>query len=73
MLADLVRIQSSLPAHRRAVQWNFCFEVVGADGGNELPHDDATTGSAVCVGRFCDAVNVDIELSIHLSYGDPGH
>lgn len=73
MLADLDRIQSSIPSDRLSIQWDVCYEVVGNDGGPPLHYDDVVAGSCERVGRLCGAVNDGVELGIHLCYGDPGH
>jgi len=73
MIADLNRIQSAIPNDRLSIQWDVCYEVVGNDGGPPLHHEDIVAGSAERLGRLCGAVNEEVELGIHLCYGDPGH
>ena len=73
MVADLDRIQSAIPGDRLSIQWDVCYEIVGADGGPPLHFDDALAGTAERVGRLCGHVNEGVELGIHLCYGDPGH
>jgi hypothetical protein len=73
MLADLDRIQKSIPSDHLSVQWDVCFEVVGAEAGPPLHYDDVIAGSAERLRRLCGAVAPEVELGIHLCYGDPGH
>jgi len=73
MIADLDRIQSVIPNDRLSIQWDVCYEVVGNDGGPPLHYEDVVAGSAERLGRLCGAVNDNVELGIHLCYGDPGH
>lgn len=73
MLADLQTIQNGIPHESLCIQWDVCFEVLGADGGPPLPYQDAIEGSIERVVRLCAAVAPDAECGIHLCYGDPGH
>ncbi len=73
MIEDLGRIQTGIPAHRLTIQWDVCYEVIGADGGPPLHYDDPIGASAARIGRLCGAVADGVELGIHLCYGDPGH
>lgn len=73
LLRDLDAIQEGIPADRLSIQWDVCFEVLGADGGPPLPYDDAIDGSVERVNRLCSAVHPGVDLGIHLCYGDPGH
>ena len=73
IIAELELIQRSIPGNRLSIQWDVCFEVVGAEGGPALPYGDAVGGSAERIGRLCANVEDAVELGIHLCYGDPGH
>lgn len=73
MEGDIARIQRDIPAVRLSIQWDVCYEVIGRDGGPPLHYDDALEGSIERVGRLCGLVGDDVELGIHLCYGDPGH
>ncbi len=73
LLADAKAIEAAIPAERLTIQWDVCYEVVGSDGGPPVPYDDPVDGSIARVVRLCDAVSPDVELGIHLCYGDPGH
>lgn len=73
MLRDLDAIQAKIPADRLSIQWDVCFEILGADGGPPLPYADAVDGSVDRVHRLCSRVAAGVDLGIHLCYGDPGH
>jgi hypothetical protein len=70
---DIGIMQADIPADRLSLQWDVCYEIVGADGGPPLPYDDAIDGSVQRIARLCGLVNEAAELGIHLCYGDPGH
>ncbi|MDA1117681.1 MAG: hypothetical protein O2979_06670 [Proteobacteria bacterium] len=73
MQRDLERLQKAIPADRLSIQWDVCYEVIGADGGPKLHYADAVEGSIERVARLCGLVGKGVELGIHLCYGDPGH
>jgi hypothetical protein len=73
MARDVARIQAAIPTGRLALQWDVCYEIVGADGGPPLPYDNPIDGSVERIGRLCGLVAEEAELGIHLCYGDPGH
>lgn len=73
MQRDLERLQQVIPAERLSVQWDVCYEIIGADGGPKLHYANAIEGSVERIGRLCGLVGKGVELGIHLCYGDPGH
>ncbi len=73
MARDLEIMQAGIPGDRLSVQWDVCYEIVGADGGPALPFDDHVDGTAARMAEMCGLVNDDAECGIHLCYGDPGH
>jgi hypothetical protein len=75
MLEDLAAIQNAIPHDQLAIQWDVCYEVVDAEdaGGPKLHYAPAIEGSIERIGRLCGQVDGDVELGIHLCYGDPGH
>jgi hypothetical protein len=73
MIEDLDRIQAGIPNDRLTIQWDVCYEVIGADGGPPLHYDDAIAASVERIGRLSSHVAESVELGIHLCYGDPGH
>ena len=73
LIAEVDLIQRAIPLDRLSIQWDVCYEVVGAEGGVQLPYADAIPGSAERVGRLCGKIDPSVGLGIHLCYGDPGH
>lgn len=73
MARDLEKLQAEVPGHRLSVQWDVCYEIVGADGGVALPYDDHVDGSAKRIAALSGQIKDDVECGIHLCYGDPGH
>lgn len=71
--AEVERLQRSIPADRLCIQWDVCYEVIGAEGSMVLPYPDAIAGSIERIGRLCGRVDPGAALGIHLCYGDPGH
>ncbi len=73
MARDMKTLQSQVPLDKLSVQWDVCYEIVGADGGPPLPYDDHINGTASRVAYLCGLVEDEAECGIHLCYGDPGH
>ncbi len=73
MARDIETLQSQVPSEKLSVQWDVCYEIVGADGGPPLPYDDHVAGTASRAAALCGLVNEGAECGIHLCYGDPGH
>jgi hypothetical protein len=73
MESELDLIQSLIPPDRLCIQWDVCYEIVGAEGKMQLPYDEAIAGSVERVAGLCSKVNPKAEVGIHLCYGDPGH
>ena len=73
MARDMKTLQTRVPPHKLSVQWDICYEVVGADGGPPLPYGDYLEGTAARTAALCGLVNDEAECGIHLCYGDPGH
>lgn len=70
---EVAAIADAVPHDQLAIQWDVCHEVVGADGGLPLHYDDIVAGSTDRVARHLGFVPADVEVGIHLCYGDPGH
>ncbi len=70
---DLEKIRMGIPAERLSLQLDVCLEVVGADGGVQLPYDDPVEGAIERIARLAQLVDDEAEFGIHLCYGDPGH
>lgn len=73
MLKEVEQIQKAIPAQQLALQWDATFEVLGAAGGPQLPYPDAIEGSLRRLGHLNSFVKPEVQLGIHLCYGDLGH
>jgi hypothetical protein len=73
MKKEVEEIVKAIPASELAIQWDVCFEIVGHDGGYKLHYDDVLQGSIDRVCRHVSWVPANVEVGIHLCYGDPGH
>ena len=70
---EVAAIADAIPARRLAIQWDVCMEVIACEGMLPAPGDNAESFTFGQLGRLCAAVPHDIEVGIHLCYGDPGH
>ena len=70
---EIEEMATHIPHGELAVQWDVCHEIVGHDGGIELHFGDVLENASTRVCRLVDYVPRDIEVGIHLCYGDPGH
>ncbi len=73
MKRDLAKLQAVIPADELAIQFDICYEVIGHEGAANLPYEDTLGESVKRAGHMCDEVGSEVELGIHLCYGDPGH
>lgn len=71
--ADIDRIFRAIPHDRLAIQWDLAYEVFCHDGGYEGYYDNDIEGSAERTARLCSYVPENVEVGIHLCYGDAGH
>lgn len=71
--SEINEMATHIPHGELAVQWDVCHEIVGHDGGIALHFGDVLENASVRVCRIIDFVPRDIEVGIHLCYGDPGH
>jgi hypothetical protein len=75
MIAEVKAICDAIPHQDLAIQWDFCHEMLMLDG---QPQDwFATVGASQAevmarMKRLCAAVPDDVELGIHICYGDFG-
>ena len=70
---EVAAIADAIPARRLAIQWDVCMEVIACEGLLPVPGDDAESFAFGQLRRLCATVPHDIEVGIHLCYGDPGH
>ena len=70
---DIQMLTAAIPHDELAIQWDVCYEVVGHDGGFDLHYDNILNGSVQRLTPLINAVPVEVEVGVHLCYGDPGH
>ena len=75
---EISEMAANIPHDKLSIQWDVCFEVVGADGGLPLYYDTSKEGGAIDGGvervvRHLRFIPTSVEAGIHLCYGDPGH
>lgn len=64
-------IAHSLPAHRIAIQWDVCQEVLAWEGYYEPGPVDFREQTIEVLARIGDAVPAAVEMGFHLCYGSP--
>jgi hypothetical protein len=72
MFADVSRICDAIPHHDLAIQWDVCIEMLIWDGQLPSPHHtpEAIESIKASLRRCVDAVPADVDLGVHLCYGD---
>lgn len=81
MLAEVDEIARAIPHRDLAIQWDVCLEMVEFDTISERSEairqifDSGVPGDELlaAIVRVADHVPTEIELGLHLCYGDPGH
>lgn len=73
VLQELRKIQNAIPHDQLSIQWDVCYEIVGIDGGPPLHFIDPIDGSAERIAALCAAVDAEVDVGLHICYGDPGH
>lgn len=76
LMAELDAICAAIPHDQLAVQWDVAVEfgiLEGAFPSFLTGRDDATREVVDRLVRYCGRVPDDVELGIHLCYGDAGH
>ena len=72
MLGEVETICAAIPHDDLCIQWDVCSEMVIWDGQPslfpQLPNKERIIPAALA--RLCDAVPSDVEVGIHLCYGD---
>jgi hypothetical protein len=75
MIAEVTTLCRHIPHHDLCIQWDVCNEMVLWDGqptdavpGADIPREDIIAR----MQRLCAAVPTDVELGLHLCYGDFG-
>ena len=75
MLREVETICRAIPHQDLCIQWDVCYEMIGYDGQPQdfFPPITVTPQQMVApLGRLSAAVPADVELGIHLCYGDFG-
>jgi hypothetical protein len=73
MRREVEQIVAAIPADQLAIQWDFCHEVIGQDGGIDLHFDDIMENASLRLSRLLGWIPSNVEAGVHLCYGDPGH
>ena len=73
MRQEVVLLAANIPHDELVIQWDVCHEVVGHEGGIALHFDNILEEASRRVARLVDFAPKDIEVGLHLCYGDPGH
>jgi hypothetical protein len=73
MIAEVAALARHIPHRDLCIQWDLCNEMIAWDGQKTeaVPHADQPAGEILArMQRLCDAVPDDVELGLHLCYGD---
>lgn len=75
MIAEVKAICHAIPHEDLCIQWDFCHEMIILDGQSQdwFPLVDADLDAIMArMKRICAPIPADVELGIHLCYGDFG-
>jgi methionine synthase II (cobalamin-independent) len=75
MIAEVNRLCDAIPHRDLCIQWDFCHEMISLDGQPQdwFPATGASQPDIMArMKRICAPVPADVELGIHLCYGDFG-
>ena len=70
---EVEQMVAAIPAGELAIQWDFCHEVIGYDGGIKLHFKDVLENATQRLCGLIESVPAQIEAGVHMCYGDPGH
>ena len=70
---EVETLAAAIPHGELAIQWDVCHELVGHDGGIQLHVQDILEDTSRRCAKLVDFAPADIEVGLHLCYGDPGH
>ncbi len=73
VLRELAEICDAVPHDELAIQWDVCCEVGLWCGHFPAYFPDVREGVVARIARAVDAVPDDVEVGVHLCYGDFGH
>src|SRR5580658_10423828 len=75
MIAEVAALCRHIPHQDLCIQWDVCNEMCIWDGQktDAVPHGDEPRDRILArLGRLCAGIPVDVDLGIHLCYGDFG-
>lgn len=74
MIAEVAALARHIPHHDLCIQWDVCNEMVIWDGqpSDAVPGNVSHADIIARMQRLCAAVPDDVELGLHLCYGDFG-
>jgi methionine synthase II (cobalamin-independent) len=75
MIAEVRSLCDAIPHEHLSIQWDFCHEMIALDGQPQdwfPPQGSSQAEIMARMQRICAAVPADVELGIHICYGDFG-
>lgn len=73
MRHEIAQIARAIPAGDLSIQWDVAAEIIGYDGGTAVHYDDILNNTVRRLVRLIAFAPKEVEVGIHLCYGDPGH
>ena len=70
---EIEEIVNSIPHRDLAIQWDICVEIVVVLENPTMAAQISIEQLTASIVRLSQLVPVDVELGLHLCYGDPGH
>jgi methionine synthase II (cobalamin-independent) len=75
MIAEVKALCDAIPHEHLCIQWDFCHEMIALDGQPQdwFPMQGSSQAEIMSrMQRICAAVPADVELGVHICYGDFG-
>ena len=73
MQRDVEAIVAGIPNDDLAIQWDVCIEVLAYEGAMPLYENEPLHHACGLVGNMANRIPDEVDVGIHLCYGDPGH
>jgi hypothetical protein len=70
---EVAEILRGIPHKDLAIQWDVCVEIVTVLENPEMQKKFPADQLAASIARSSDQIPANVELGVHLCYGDPGH
>jgi hypothetical protein len=70
---EVAEILRRIPHKDLAIQWDVCIEIVAVLEKPEMQKEFPAEQLTASIARISQQIPADVELGIHLCYGDPGH